>query len=289
MFTSRRARGDVRVDVYQDCPRSTSAAADGEDVALLAGSESFVAYGDKTSATPVEAWLEQHSPGYQYGWVLLLLAMTFVVMAAGPPDAWTRILTVSLQGLTLMAALLASRVSRRLFRLAAVVTLIALLAAVVSVLISGSSQPTSAFFLLSIMLVAAVPWVIARALWERRIIDVQTVLGAICIYVLLGMMFAFVYAAINGLGNDDFFVQTKHATTPDFLYFSYITQTTVGYGDFTAAGDLGRALAVLEALTGQLYLVTIIAVLVSRLSGRNVATPASAPVDASPEPSDAAS
>jgi hypothetical protein len=246
-----------------------------------------VAYGDKTKATSVEAWLEEHSPGYQYGWVLLLLGATFIVMAAGPPDAWTRVLTVFLQGLTLMAALLASRVSRRLFRLAAVVALVSLLIALGSVVVSRSHQPTSVFFLLNILLVATVPWVIARALWERQVIDVRTVLGAVCIYVLLGMMFAFVYAAINGLGNDDFFVQTSHATTPDFLYFSYITQTTVGYGDFTASGDLGRALAVLEALTGQLYLVTIIAVLVSRLSGRNVAAPP--PVDASAETNETAS
>ena len=63
-------------------------------------------------------------------------------------------------------------------------------------------------------------------------------------------------------------MQTAHATTPDFLYFSFITQTTVGYGDFTAEGDLGRALAVVEAMGGQLYLVTVIAVLVSRLSAR---------------------
>jgi Ion channel len=246
-----------------------------------------VAYGDRTKATSVEAWLEEHSPGYQYGWVLLLLGATFIVMAAGPPDAWTRVLTVFLQGLTLMAALLASRVSRRLFRVAAIVTLVSLLTALGSVVVSSSQQPTSVFFLLNILLVATVPWVIARALWERQVIDVRTVLGAVCIYVLLGMMFAFVYAAINGLGNDDFFVQTTHATTPDFLYFSYITQTTVGYGDFTASGDLGRALAVLEALTGQLYLVTIIAVLVSRLSGRNMVAPP--PVDPSPESSETAS
>jgi Ion channel len=246
-----------------------------------------VAYGDKTKATSVEAWLEEHSPGYQYGWVLLLLGATFIVMAAGPPDAWTRAVTVFLQGLTLMAALLASRVSRRLFRVAAVVALVSLLTALGSVVVSSSEQPTSVFFLLNILLVATVPWMIARALWQRRVIDVRTVLGAVCIYVLLGMMFAFVYAAINGLGNDDFFVQTHHATTPDFLYFSYITQTTVGYGDFTASGDLGRALAVLEALTGQLYLVTIIAVLVSRLSGRTMAAPP--PVDPSPESSETAS
>jgi Ion channel len=245
-----------------------------------------VAYGDKTKATSVEAWLERHSPGYQYGWVLLLLGATFIVMAAGPPDAWTRVITVFLQGLTLMAALLASRVSRRLFRLAAIVALVSLLTALGSVVASNSDQPTSGFFLLNILLVATVPWIIARALWQRQVIDVRTVLGAVCIYVLLGMMFAFVYAAINGLGNDDFFVQTHHATVPDFLYFSYITQTTVGYGDFTASGDLGRALAVLEALIGQLYLVTIIAVLVSRLSGRNAAP---TPVDASTEATETAS
>ena len=246
-----------------------------------------MAYGDKTKATKVEAWLEEHSPGYQYGWVLLLLGATFIVMAAGPPDAWTRVLTVFLQGLTLMAALLASRVSRRLFRVAAVVALLSLVTALGSVVVSGSKEPSSVFFLLNVLLVATVPWVIARSLWQRKVVDIRTVLGAICIYVLLGMMFAFIYAAINGLGDDAFFVQTSHATTPDFLYFSYVTQTTVGYGDFTAAADLGRALAVIEALTGQLYLVTVIAVLVSRLSGRNVATPP--PVDASPETNETAS
>ena len=83
-----------------------------------------MAYGDRTKPSSVEAWLEEHSPGYQYGWVLLLLGLTFVVMAAGPPDAWARILTVFLQGLTLLAALLASRVSRRLFRIAAIVALV---------------------------------------------------------------------------------------------------------------------------------------------------------------------
>ncbi len=230
-------------------------------------------HGHRAKPSSVEAWLEKHSPGYQYGWVLLFLTLTFIVMAAGPPDPWTRVITVFLQGLTLLAALLASRVSRHFFRLASVVALLSLLASLGSVAASSSDDPSAGFFLLNILLVATVPFVIGRALWKRRVIDVRTVLGAICIYVLLGMMFAFLYAAINGLSSGPFFVQTSHATVPDFLYFSYITQTTVGYGDFTAAGDLGRALAVLEALIGQLYLVTIIAVLVSRLSGRNQGGP----------------
>ena len=179
-------------------------------------------------------------PGYRYGAVLVLLAMTFVVMAAGPPDGYTRVITVVLQGLTLMAALLASRVSRRLFRLAALVTLVSFIAAIVSVIVGNGERS------------------------ERRVLPAQRAprrdgagrhrrvrcgaaasststpcMGAICIYVLLGMMFAFVYAAIDAMSSGPFFVQTAHATAPDFLYFSFITQTTVGYGDFTASGDLG--------------------------------------------------
>ena len=101
----------------------------------------------------------------------------------------------------------------------------------------------------------------------------HTVAGAVCIYVLLGMMFSFAYAAIDTIDGRDFFVQTSHATLPNFLYFSFITQTTVGYGDYTAAGNLGHALASLEALIGQLYLVTVVAVLVSRIAGNGRSTP----------------
>ena len=106
----------------------------------------------------------------------------------------------------------------------------------------------------------------------------HTVLGAICVYVLIGMMFAFGYAAISELGSTSFFAQTSHAGLPDFLYFSFVTLTTVGYGDLTAATNLGRAVAVTEALAGQLYLVTIIAVLVSRMASR------ASPITNSPGP-----
>jgi hypothetical protein len=221
--------------------------------------------------TEAEHWLEDRFPGYRFGSVLVLLSITFVVMASAPPDAWSRVLTVALQGLTLLAALLASRAGRRLFRVALVVVVLAFLGALASVLVSSSTDPSGIFFGLNVLLVATAPVVIARALWKRQIVDLHTVLGAICIYILLGMMFAFVYAAIDQIGPDPFFAQTSHATVQDYLYFSFITQTTVGYGDFTAAGDLGRAIAVVEALAGQLYLVTIIAVLVSRMSGGRVA------------------
>ena len=82
----------------------------------------------------------------------------------------------------------------------------------------------------------------------------------------MGMMFAFLYAAIGYIGADPFFVQTNAATTSEYLYFSFITLSTVGYGDFTAAQNLGRTVASLEGVFGQLYLVTIVATIVSRMA-----------------------
>ena len=57
-----------------------------------------------------------------------------------------------------------------------------------------------------------------------------------------------------------------NATTSDYLYFSFTTMTTTGYGDLTAATDLGRSFAITEQLIGQIYLVTVVAVIVGNLS-----------------------
>src|SRR5262245_6274944 len=186
-------------------------------------------------------------------------------MACGITASWSRIVTVGLQGLTLLAALRASQVHRRLFRVAALIALLAFLSAIVSLAFHVTDGSTGAFFALNMLMVAAAPVAIARALWRRPIVDTHTVLGAICIYVLVGMLFAFLYAAIGYFGDEAFFVQTSDANSAIYLYFSFITLTTVGYGDFTAAQGLGRSLAVIEALVGQIYLVTIVATIVSRM------------------------
>ncbi|MFN8028566.1 MAG: potassium channel family protein [Acidimicrobiia bacterium] len=223
---------------------------------------------DDPKPTRIEAWLEARSPGYQFGYVLVLLLLTYGVMAAGPPDNWARLLTVLLEWFTLMAALLASRVGRRLFRLAAWVGIIAFFSAALSLVVTSGTDPTGIFFGLNVLLCGAAPIAIGSSLYKRRVVDLHTVAGAICIYVLLGMMFSFFFAAIDAVEHGDFFVQTSHATLPNFLYFSFVTLTTTGYGDYTAAGDVGRAFATLEALMGQLYLVTVVAVLVSRMASQ---------------------
>ena len=219
-----------------------------------------------TKPVAIESWLEGNLPGYRFGLVLVLLLVTFSFMATGLQESWVPLVATALQGLTLLAAFRASQVSRRLFRFAALVVAIALVAALGSLLFNSSTDSKGAFFLLSALMVAVAPLAIGRALWKRPTIDVHTVLGAVCIYVLIGMVFAFLYATIDLVGSAPFFVQTQTATTADYLYFSFITLTTVGYGDFTAATGLGRALASLEALLSQVYLVTVVATIVSGMA-----------------------
>jgi Ion channel len=212
----------------------------------------------------LEQAVDAHLPAYRYGIVLGLLFVTFIVMASGPTGEWVPFVTVVLQGATLLAALAASGVSPRLWRIAVIIVVIAL-ASGLTVWTSGVDSGGGTLFVLNALLVAGAPLVIAIALVRRRVIDIQTVLGALCIYVLLGMLWAFMFAAIGGIGSEPFFAQTSTGTVADFLYFSFVTLTTTGYGDLTAASGLGRAVAVLEALLGQLYLVTIVAVIVSRM------------------------
>ena len=203
----------------------------------------------------------------RYGILLCLLFATFVFMASAPGGPGARVVTVALQGLTLLVVVSVAGARRRFVRLVEVVVVVAFAAALVSVFINSTTSGDGVFFALNALLVAAAPIVLGRAIWRRGIIDLQTVMGAICIYVLIGLLFSFVYGAMANLSSGAFFAEQAHATSADFVYFSFVTLTTVGYGDLTAAHNLGRSFSALEGMVGQLYLVTVVAVIVGKLSG----------------------
>jgi hypothetical protein len=223
---------------------------------------------DTVAPTRAERWLERRFGPYRFGVVLLLLLATFVVMAIGPGGKWARVATVVLEGVTLLMTLVASRTGRLWFRIGLAIVVIAILSALASVAVSSSAETTAGYFALNVLLIAGAPVAIATALFARDLIDIRTVLGAICIYLLIGIMYAFLYACLSVLESAQFFVQTAKPGLPVSLYFSFVTQTTVGYGDYTTATNLGHTLAVTQALLGQLYLVTVIAMLVGRLAPR---------------------
>lgn len=118
--------------------------------------------------------------------------------------------------------------------------------------------------LLSISLAMTLPAVLAAAFGHRRV-TLNTVTAAITAYLLLGLLFASVFRAADLATSEPFFAQAVEPGQADFVYFSFVTLTTVGYGDMTPVTGLGRGLATLEALIGQIYLVTTVAIVVSRL------------------------
>lgn len=115
------------------------------------------------------------------------------------------------------------------------------------------------------LLAAAGPVLIVRGIRRRTLhIDVETVAAALSIYLMIGLFYSYLYGALQDV-HPPFFAQTDDPTRPELLYFSFITMTTVGYGDLSPIGNAGRALAVSEAVLGQIYLVTIVALIVSNL------------------------
>jgi hypothetical protein len=105
--------------------------------------------------------------------------------------------------------------------------------------------------------------VILRRILAAPVVTLQSIYGAVSAYLIIGLMFASFYAAMYYLGGGHFFATNEHGSTANFQYFSFTTLTTLGYGDFTAAENGGRAVAMLEAMTGQIFLATLVAKLVS--------------------------
>jgi voltage-gated potassium channel len=113
-----------------------------------------------------------------------------------------------------------------------------------------------------LLVTATLPITITRVLHHRRVTH-ETVFGALCIYVLVGLLFAFLYLAVNDLRSAPFFVQEGEHSQSEFLYFSFVALTTLGFGDLSPSVGLPQALVVMEALLGQIFLVTLVARLVT--------------------------
>jgi len=193
---------------------------------------------------------------------------------AAPETEVARIVTIFLQGFTLVAALTVSGVRRWLVHFAAVVTGIAVLTTIGIVIGSGELDLGGGRVLGFLLVVLAPPSIIVgvvRQARRARQITVRTMFGVLCVYLLIGSAFAYAYGIISAVDDGGFFAEISGGDVSDFLYFSFTTMTTTGFGDLTAAHDLGRSLAIMEALIGQIYLVTLVALIVSNLGQPNVA------------------
>ena len=199
-----------------------------------------------------------------YGPVLLMVIASLVVAAVAPDDKWSGSALLLIETATLVIALWAAGLAATDSRLSlALVSLSA--ATAVALMIWGGTTLAGAVGILSAAVTVAIGGAIIVGVLDQGEVNRQAVTGAVTIYLLIGFTYVFVYGAMAVLGNGDLFAQGTDGTRALRLYFSYVTLATVGYGDYTMAGNLGHMLSVLEALMGQLYLVTVLALMVSRM------------------------
>ena len=199
--------------------------------------------------------------GGRYGLLLLVLIGTYLLAAFSGAKLATEI-QVLLFALVLLIALRNSPMPRPWPLVIGAVTVIGTAVTFLASL-SGSLDGKAAEDLWkALLLLMAVIMVVHRVL-AKRTVTIQSIYGALSAYIIIGLMFASVFAAADYLSTTDFFVNNEPANTQTFQYFSFTTLTTLGYGDFTAAESGGRSIAVLEALTGQIFLATLVARLVA--------------------------
>ena len=196
------------------------------------------------------------------------MLITVYVLSAFVSATWVRVVQVALFLAAAVLAVRTARVPRRTARLALAAAVSGSAISLVLVL-SYSAGPGAGtgFLLMALVLTFAAVLVLYRVLASRQDVSMQQIFGAISVYMVIGLMFATVYAAINEFSVGAFFANGQQANVKTFQYFSFTTLTTLGYGDFTAAGSGGRAIAVMEALFGQVFLATLVARLVSAYRG----------------------
>jgi hypothetical protein len=134
-----------------------------------------------------------------------------------------------------------------------------------------------ASFLYALLFAFAFPAIVRRA-FQHREVNFNTLAAGIAAYLIIGLFFAALYRGIAAAEGWEFFQDMSGVPRPgDFMYFSFVTLTTVGYGDLAPHTDAARSAAVCEAVLGQIFLVTAVARIVSLMGVRRPEPPAVSP------------
>lgn len=199
--------------------------------------------------------------------VFFLIFVVIVLYSVVPVLGVGGLIVTAVQTVTLLLALHTSGVRGRPLAVVRWLSLLPVLAVLVGTLLPYLS--VWMYFPAMILLILATQVAVILHEVRSRTVTVDTVVGALCVYLLIGLLFATAdsfYAQAVG----PFFAQTSSREVGDYVYYSFVTLCTVGYGDLTPGPPVARLLAIVEALLGQLYLVTVIAIIVGALGSQRV-------------------
>jgi len=208
----------------------------------------------------------------RFGFLFLALIVVFLVEGIASEGDLKDAVITALVGAALAISFEAAEMPRRRLRRFVLLVALVVVAIIVAQVTGHDRVVTGITRLANGLLVSLAPAAVVigvrRSLARHQEVSIEVVLGALCFYLLAGLFFAFLYGAINDLGGDPFFANGVSSTTAHNVYFSFTTLTTTGFGDLTARASLGHTLSNLEMLIGQIYLVTVVSIVVGNLRPR---------------------
>lgn len=214
-----------------------------------------------------------------YGLLFLLLLVDYLMMSLVNSARWGGLLRTVPVMLTVLFAIHTSDGGRRVLRVAQGAVVLALVAGLIQAVIpyttavgDASDTARGVSYLVLALLLAVTPLAVLRRVLPKGSVDIETVFAAVDVYIIIGLIYSALYTGLAYVHTTPpFLAQPPH--TPhqpsDYVYLSFVTLTTVGFGDLTPLTDLARSVVVLEALMGQIFLVTLVARLVSLYSRDN--------------------
>lgn len=234
---------------------------------------------DRKRLVSGRSFRERLEDGDTYGLLLILIVGAYIEMALIGTSHWGKVALAVSFSCVLLLALHTSHVRGRWVRITFAVSILIVAANITQAILDREIFNGATH--LWIGFIVAAPAVVLTRILRHPSVDLETILGAICAYLMIGIAFSAIYGAMQSIGGEPFFSQSGTHARIDFLYFSFIVLTTTGFGDLTPATSLGKVFVTLEALIGQVFLVTIVASLVGSFVGfRRPREPVEGPADA---------
>jgi Ion channel len=210
-----------------------------------------------------ERWLkraEQFTDAF--GLVFGLVLITYVVTSLLGNHGWAAAVVMLSVSATAIVALTSSYAKPHYVHIAIYLGAFGMVMAIVAA-ITGDDVWLEVGAIVQVGLLAAAMAAVLMRVVSTAEVGARTILGAISVYMVLGLLFAVIYEAVDRIQTSPFFEGHPYIHHSDFIFFSYTTLTTTGYGNLVPGGQPGRMLAGLEMLIGQIFLVTLVAGLVS--------------------------
>ena len=197
-----------------------------------------------------------------FGLVLVLVLLTYVLASLLGNRGWSAVVLILATSLTSVVALVSSHVRAGAVRASLWLSALTIAFAVAA----AATDETTLLNIASVIQICLLAVAMTAVLWRvvsSAEVGSRTILGAISVYTVLGILFTFAYGTIDRIQGGPFFEEVAHPSGSDFIFFSYTTLTTTGYGNLVPGGQPGRMISGLEMMIGQIFLVTLVAGLVS--------------------------